>query len=103
MNKTTDSDNEHTKILKVLDCFIEGLKTKDPKIWQNIFMDGGSHFAFRKTDEGDWIPNYRKHEEWLSILAIEDRDLDQNFWNPQVRIRGPIAHIWSAYELFRGG
>lgn len=101
MTKTSDSDNEHTKILKLLDRFIEGLRTKNPDIWQDIFLEEGSHFAFRKTDAGDWIPNYRKPEEWLSILAIEERELDQNFWNPVIHIRGPIASVWSPYELFR--
>ena len=59
--------------------------------------------AGRLREDGSWVPNYRKPDEWLSILAVEERNLDQLFHNPQIFIRGPIATVWSVYELLRGG
>jgi len=96
-------DKDQAEILEVLDLFVKGLHDKDTEIWKSLFIKEGAHYAFRKKDDGAWVPNYRKPDEWLSILAVETRDLDQVFHNPQIFVRGPIALVWSPYELFRGG
>jgi len=94
---------DQMEILEVLNLFVKGLHNKDTEIWKKLFIREGAHYAFRKKDDQTWVPNYRKPDEWLSILAVETRDLDQVFHNPQIFVRGPIATVWSAYELFRGG
>jgi hypothetical protein len=99
----TELEKNQAEILEVLDLFVKGLREKDIEIWRGLFIKEGAHYAFRKKEDGSWVPNYRKPDEWLSILAVETRNLDQLFHNPQIFIRGPIATVWSAYELFRGG
>jgi len=64
-------------------------------------MKEGAHYAFRKTADGDWIPNHRKFDDWMVILDVEEQALDQSYWNPTVHIRGPIAVVWTPYEIFR--
>ncbi len=95
--------NNQAEILEVLGLFVEGLRTRNTEIWRKLFIKEGAHYAFRKKEDGAWVPNYRKPDECLSILAVEERDLDQLFHNPKIFVRGPIATVWSAYELFRGG
>lgn len=94
-------DPEREAVLAVLDQFLVGLRTRDYDIWDNLLMKEGTHYAFRKSEEGKWIPNYRKPEDWMAILAVEERALDQTYWNPTVLIRGPIAVIWTPYEIFK--
>ena len=94
-------DPERDAVLAVLDWFLVGLRTKNFEIWDDLFMKEGAHYAFRKNEEGKWIPNFRKPEDWLAILAVEEQALDQSYWSPTVFIRGPIAVVWTPYEIFR--
>ena len=103
LSNPAELKNNQAEILEVLDLFVKGLRDKDTEIWRKLFIKEGAHYAFRKKEDGSWVPNYRKPDEWLSILAVEERNLDQLFHNPQIFIRGPIATVWSVYELLRGG
>lgn len=94
---------ERKAVLEVLTRFVEGLRKKDTSIWNDLFYPKSNLYAFRKDEGGNWIPNYRTKEDMIAVLEVEERALDQIFWNPTVLIRGPVATIWSPYELRRGG
>ncbi|HXV73170.1 MAG TPA: hypothetical protein VD713_00410 [Sphingomonadales bacterium] len=94
---------EQDAVLNVLDRFVEGLRSRDGKIWRELFIEKAASFVYRRDAEGHWVPNFRKNEDWLPILAVEERSLDQVFGQPIVYIRGPIAMIWAPYELSRDG
>jgi Putative lumazine-binding len=94
---------ERDAVLNVLERFVEGLRTRDGQIWRDLFVEKAASFAYRRDAGGKWVPNFRKNEDWLPILAVEERSLDQTFGRPIIHIRGPIAMIWAPYELIRDG
>lgn len=93
--------SEREEILRVLDLFLDGLHNRDVRIWERLIFKKTASFTFRREQNGDWVPNYRPNEDWMSILAVEERMLRQDFEQRIVHMRGPIAMIWAPYRLAR--
>lgn len=99
--KSSSTSTEREEIRKVLDRFCEGLRTRNLDLWRDLFVENTRHLSFRNAGGETWVPNFRHTDDWFDLLALEDFPVEQYFYKPTIHVRGPVAVVWSSYELFR--
>ena len=93
---------ERDAILKTVQAFFDTMSTKDVEGARRILMPRGAFHAMREQDGKAVIRTFTS-EEYLKDLAGMKQALRERMWNPEVRIRGAIAAVWTPYDFWIDG
>lgn len=93
---TADRD----QVLKTVQAFFDTMTAKDVEGARKILMPQGRFHAVRMRDG-----NVRSfsNEEYLADLQAAKRTMRERIWNPEVRVRGAIATVWTPYDFWIDG
>ena len=98
----TALDAERDAILAVVQSFFDTMATKDSTTARQILLPDGRFYAV-----GDQTSKVRIRaftvEEYLFDLPAMKQNLRERMWDPEVRIRGFIANVWTPYDLWTNG
>jgi hypothetical protein len=91
------------EVVRVVSQLFEGMRTRDANLLASLFhpdarMTGtglrdGSHRVTVNPPSG-WIE---------SVTSYTDGVIDERFYDPVVEVSGPLASVWTEYDLFVGG
>jgi hypothetical protein len=87
-------------VLKTMQAFFDTMTAKDVEGARKILAPQGRFHAMRMRD-GD-IRSF-SNEEYLAQLQSEKRTFRERMWNPEVRVHGPIATVWTPYDFWIDG
>ena len=89
---------ERDAVVKTVQAFFDTMAAKDVEGARRIMMPQA---LFNGVGERDGKPTLRTftNEEYLKDLAGMKQALRERMWNPEVRIRGAIASVWTPYRL----
>jgi len=53
---------------------------------------------------GDTVAvRHRTNQAWLRQLAVMRDTIVERFWEPTVLVHGPLAMVWTPYDIYRNG
>ena len=94
------STAERDAVLQVVQAFFDTMTAKDVEGARKILVPQGRFHAMRMRD-GD-IRSF-SNEEYFAQLQSEKRTLRERMWNPEVRVHGLIATVWTPYDFWIDG
>lgn len=95
---TTDRD----AVLAVVQAFFDTMAARDVAGARRILIPEGRLYAIRQQD-GKSIIRARTHQEYLAELERSKKSLRERMWNPEVRIQGLLATVWTPYDFWVDG
>ncbi len=91
------------EVLAVVSDLFEGMRTGNGDLLKSLFhadalmtgtgMRDGSHNVTMNPPDG-WIE---------SISSYTGGEIDERFYSPEVEVSGPLASVWTEYDLYVGG
>lgn len=94
--KTGDAE-----VLAVVDSFFAGLKAGDWKAVDALLVPEGVINVERELPEGGHRHRVLTFRAWIDSLTGKP-GFEEQYWNPTVLRRGPIAVVWAPYEVHAG-
>jgi len=95
---TTDRD----AVLKTVQAFFDTMSAKDVDGARKILMPQGRFHAMRMRD-GKPDPRAFSNEEYFANLQASKQTMRERMWNPEVRVHGLIATVWTPYDFWIDG
>jgi hypothetical protein len=93
---------EREAVLKTVQAFFDTMAAKDVEGARKILILEGRFNALRMQD-GKWSIRTFSTDEYLKTLGNGKQAMRERMWNPEVRIRGPIATVWTPYDFWIDG
>ena len=91
---------DRDQVLKTVQAFFDTMTAKDVDGARKILMPQGRFHAVRMRDGN--IRSF-SNEEYLADLQAAKRTMRERIWNPEVRVRGAIATVWTPYDFWIDG
>lgn len=93
---------DRDEILKTVQAFFDTMTAKDVEGARQILMPQGRFHAMRMSD-GKPDPRAFSNEEYFATLQEGKETLRERMWNPEVRVHGLIATVWTPYDFWIDG
>ncbi|MBX7458192.1 nuclear transport factor 2 family protein [Qipengyuania sp. 1NDH17] len=88
-------DSSNADVLAVVDTFFEGLNTADAVLMNSVVAEG-SLVTF--VVESDDRPDLRvRTMEQATEGLVDGGNYYEEYWEPTVLVKGPIAVVWAPY------
>ena len=93
--------DDREAVLKTVQMFFDTMTARDVDGARRILMPEGRFHAMdlRKPSE----PSSFTNEEYLGRLPKSTRQNRERMWNPEVRVHGSIATVWTPYDFWTDG
>jgi hypothetical protein len=89
-------------VLTTVQAFFDTMTARDVEGARKILMSQGRFHAMR-TRDGKSDPRAFSNEEYLADLQASQRTMRERMWNPEVRVHGLIATVWTPYDFWIDG
>lgn len=90
-------------VIQVVSQLFEGMRTRDAALLRSLFHPDAL-MTGTGMREGSYRVSMNPPDGWIeSISTSEGPEIDERFYNPKVEISGPLASVWTEYDLFVGG
>jgi hypothetical protein len=98
------SPAERDAVLAAVQKFFDTMAAGDVPAGRAGSIPEGRFFSLRTGQPGA-PPTLRSftNQESYDRMASDKRKLQERMWNPEVRIHGPIAVVWTAYDFWIDG
>lgn len=98
----TQTPADREAVLKTVQAFFDTMTARDVEGAREILMPQGRFHAMR-IEEGKPDVRAFSNEEYFSQLASSKQVMRERMWNPEVRIHGLIATVWTPYDFWIDG
>ncbi|MCP4895856.1 MAG: nuclear transport factor 2 family protein [bacterium] len=92
---------EEDAVLAVVQQFFDVLASHDVTLGALLVMPEGRFHSTRESDNGQVIRSFDR-DEFLESLAEGKKNYFERMWDPEVRIHGRLATVWTPYDFHRG-
>jgi hypothetical protein len=93
---------EEKAVLAAVQGFFDSMVTKDAGAAKKILIPEGRLFSVRVQD-GKKIVRSSSNQDFIDGLAKSDAVWLERMWDPEVKIRGDIATVWTPYDFHING
>jgi hypothetical protein len=93
---------EEKAVLAAVQGFFDSMVTKDAEAAKKILIPEGRLFSVRVQD-GKKIVRSSSNQDFIDGLAKSDAAWLERMWDPEVKIRGDIATVWTPYDFHING
>lgn len=94
--------NERDAVLKTLQIFFDTMTAKDVDGARAILVPQGRFHAMEMA-KPTIEPRSSSTEEFLAELQRTKQTFRERIWNPDVRVHGAIATVWTPYDFWIDG
>lgn len=99
---TAQTSADRDAVLETVQTFFDTMTAKDVEGARKILMPQGRFHAMRMRD-GKPDPRAFSNEEYLADLQASKQTMRERIWNPEVRVYGLIATMWTPYDFWIDG
>ena len=90
-------------VVAVVRQLFEGMRTRDAELLKSLFHPDALMTGTGMRD-GMYRATMNPPDGWIeSISSFEGPEIDERFYDPTVEISGPLASVWTEYDLYVGG
>lgn len=96
------SSADRDAVLAVVHRFFDGMRAHDSAAIR-ITLHPDASLATTGTKNGEPTVEAESIDAFLSAIAGSKRDLDERIHDPEVRLDGGLASVWTAYDFYLDG
>jgi hypothetical protein len=93
---------EEQNVLETVQRFFDAMANRDAAAALEVMIPEGRFFSLRE-ENGEMVTRTFTNDEFAQGLETQEQDLLERLWEPEVRIRGGIATVWTPYDFFLDG
>jgi len=91
------------EVLTVVTSLFDGMRTGDAGLLKSLFHSDALMTGTGLRD-GSYNITMNPVDGWIeSISSYSGGEIDERFYDPKVEVSGPLASVWTEYDLFVGG
>ena len=94
----TDRD----QVIAAVQGFFDAMATRDPALAARVLMTDGRLYSTREQD-GKPVVRSQAFEAFIAGLSKGTSKQLERMWDPEVKIHGPIATLWTRYDFYTDG
>jgi len=94
--------SEELQVLETVQRFFDAMADRDAEAALEVMIPEGRFFSLRE-ENGEMMMRTSTNAEFAQRLETQEQDLLERFWEPEVRIRGGIATVWTPYDFYLDG
>ncbi|MDH3223789.1 MAG: nuclear transport factor 2 family protein [Gemmatimonadota bacterium] len=98
-----DSSEDELAVLAAVQGFFDTMNSKDPQAARRVLDPEGDFVSVRWNEAGERIVRRAENIDYLEELRLETETYLERMWDPEVRIHGPIASVWTPYDFYIDG
>lgn len=98
----TPGKSEKIAVLAVVDQFFEAMAARDAMAYERTVVPEGRFFSFRSID-GKNVMRTRLNQDDIFALRDGKQAWRERIWNPDVKVHGSIANVWTPYDFWIDG
>ena len=98
----SSEDAGEQAVVAVVQGFFDALAERDVKAAAGLLASEGQFVSLREAD-GSLQQRREAFSDFLENLGSGREQFLERLWNPEVRIQGPIASLWTRYDFHRDG
>ena len=95
-------EDDKAAVIATVQKFFDTMASRDVQGARSVLMADGKLFAVRDQN-GQPTARASSLQEYLDGLGKRTQDYRERMWSPEVRIHGPIATLWTAYDFWVDG
>jgi hypothetical protein len=99
--QTTAAPDEREAVLAVVQRLWEGMKTRDTALVRSTF-DPSASLTRISTRGGDARVHVTTVSGFIEALGRSTESWNERMYAPEVRIDGPLATVWTEYDVHLG-
>jgi hypothetical protein len=93
---------EREAVLKAMQVFFDTMTARDVDGARDILVPQG-RFHVMDMNKPKSEPRSFANEEYLARLKASQQTMRERIWNPDVRVHGSIATVWTPYDFWIDG
>ena len=91
------------EVLAVVTNVFEGMRTRNGDLLRSVFHPDATMTGTGLRD-GSYRVTINPPDGWIqSISSSTGAEVDERFYAPKVEVSGPLASVWTEYDLYVGG
>jgi hypothetical protein len=94
---------EEAAVLGAVQHLFDIMATNDTVAARRLLVPDGRFFAVEPGPAGEGIVRVMSHEAFIAALGEAWERWLERMWEPEVRVHGPIAMVWTPYDFYRDG
>ena len=95
----TKQEDDKTAVLATVQAFYDTMASRDVEGARRVLMPEVRFYSTREQD-GQTTVRASAVEDYLKTLGGRKQDNRERMWNPEVRLHGPIASVWTPYDFW---
>ena len=97
------AQNAEEEVLAVVTHLFDGMRTGDADLLKSLFHSDAVMTGTGMRD-GSYTVTMDPPDGWIeSISSYTGGEIDERFYDPRVEVSGPLASVWTEYDLYVGG
>lgn len=97
------SDADRREVLAVVQRLFDAMRTRDSAAMRTAVFDPSARLYAVRTRQGQAAIVATPWEQFAASNARDTANVwDERHFDPEVRIDGPLAQVWTYYEFYRG-
>lgn len=89
-------------VISTVDQFFRAMAVRDTAAIAGLLTPDGTFFALRA--QADTLAySIRSNAAWVRQLGASRDTLVERMWTPTVMVHGPLAVLWTPYDIYRNG
>lgn len=101
-SSSAQSSADRDAVLKTVQLFFDTMTARDVEGARKILVPEG-RFHPMDMRKPDAVPRSFSNEEYFGRLQKGTRTSRERMWNPEVRVHGSIATVWTPYDFWVDG
>jgi hypothetical protein len=89
-------------IVATVQKFFDTMAARDSSGARSVLMPEGRFYSVRDGNDQPAVRTFTT-AEFLDRLAAQKESVRERFWNPEVRVHGAIAVVWTPYDFWIDG
>mgnify|MGYP001822230645 CR=1 FL=1 len=90
------------EVVAVVAQLFEGMRTRDASLLKSLFHPDAL-MTGTGLREGSYRVSMNPPDRWIeSVSSSTGAVIDERFYDPKVEISGPLASVWTEYDLYVG-
>lgn len=94
---------EEAAVLQAVERFFETMTSNDAVGAGEVLDPEGDFVSVRWTEDGTPVVRRASNAAYLEGLGQETEGYLERMWEPEVRVHGPIAVVWTPYDFHVDG
>ena len=96
------TDADRTAILATVQALFDALAEGDGQILRDIMHPDVLMHSVERADDGSRSSSTSTRDQLIARLEGSEQILTERMWDPEVRISGDLAMVWTPYDFYVG-